>query len=289
MGDWTGEQKDAVPVHTVRVQTFFLSKHEVMVSEFDAFVDATGYETSIEKLGSAPDWDGEKFVRRPGACWKRLTLEQEPNHPVTLISWIDAVHYCNWRSRSEGLTPCFNIVGDTVTCDFSAGGYRLPTEAEWEYAATNGGKKVRYPWGNAPPEKCVKKPANLKDEKARAVFGNSSKTWRESDFWDGYTDDYAFTSPVGTFAPNTLGLYDMIGNVYEWCWDVYEEHYPSNDVLDDQRGPVKGSMRCARGNGWNCPPQVVNCQHRGAGKQDESWHNMGFRLAASSNFGRGFQ
>lgn len=276
MGDPQKADEDAYPVHKVTVDSFYLCRHQVTVGEFGEFVKETGYKTSAEEYGKTIDWNGTKFEPTEGGSWKKLFFKQTDEDPVTQVSWLDAVRYCNWLSEKEGLVPSYSIKGDTVECNFDANGFRLPLEAEWEYAATCGGKNYRYSWGNAQPEECDTKPANLKDINSNDLF---SKTMDWKEYWKNYSDGYSFTSPVGTFAPSELGLYDMTGNVYEWCWDWYGEKYYEDSVSNNPRGPETGTMRTCRGNGWNCPPQVTYNQHRGCGGPDKYWLNVGFRLA----------
>ncbi|MDR2746836.1 MAG: SUMF1/EgtB/PvdO family nonheme iron enzyme [Treponema sp.] len=141
--------------------------------------------------------------------------------PVESISWYDAVEYCNKRSLKEGLTPAYREEGDTMACDFSASGYRLPTEAEWEYAARKGDKNppIVYSGGT--------------DGNDIGWFSMNSG---------------GQSKPVQTKRPNSLGLYDMSGNVSEWCWDWYEGY--KNDIQENPTGPSSGSLRVIRGGDW---------------------------------------
>jgi formylglycine-generating enzyme required for sulfatase activity len=145
------------------------------------------------------------------------------NLPVEMVSWHDVIEYCNKRSLREGLTPAYRGSGDTVTCDLSASGYRLPTEAEWEYAAKGGvnGAYLTYSYSGS----------NSVD----------SVGWYEGNSGDR-------TRPVGTKQPNDLGIYDMSGNVWEWCWDWYGD-YPGGSQTDPA-GPASGSARVLRGGGY---------------------------------------
>jgi formylglycine-generating enzyme required for sulfatase activity len=178
-----GEQ----PVHTVNItRPFYASKYEVTFEQYDEFCD----DTTRRKL----DDDG----------WGR------GNRPATIVVWPDAVEYCNWLSEKEGLTPCYSGQGTATKCDFSANGYRLPTEAEWEYAARGGYRSQGFMY-----------PGSDNVDDVGWHVGNSGTR----------------TRPVGQKQPNELGLYDMGGNVWEFCWDWYDRNYYESSPTDDPLGP----------------------------------------------------
>ncbi len=190
MGDDRGDD-DEKPAHKVRVSAFDMDIHEVTQK---------AYESLMEKNPS-----------------KR----KAPDKPVEQVDWYHAVLYCNLRSLKEGLTPCYDP--KTLACDFAADGYRLPTEAEWEYAC-RAGTQTRYACGDDP--------ARLK-----------SCAWFKANA--GQT-----THPVGQKSPNAWGLFDMHGNVAEWCQDNYDESGYSPAEVQDPRGPVSGNQRVLRGGSW---------------------------------------
>ena len=173
MGSNDGENNEQ-PVHNVTVGSFYMSKNEVTFEQYDEFCEATG-------RGKPDDEDWGIGTR-----------------PVINVTWYDAVEYCNWLSEKEGLTPVYRGSGDNISCNFDANGYRLPTEAEWEYAAKGGINKDSYTYSGS----------NTADD----VGWYLDNSGRE-------------THPVGGKSPNSLGLYDMSGNVYEWCWEWYGEDY----------------------------------------------------------------
>lgn len=238
MGDTFGDGYGA-PVHRVRVSTFLMGKYEVTFQEYDAFCEATGR--------SKPDDKG----------WGR------ESRPVVDISWFDAVDYCNWLSRQEGYRPVYTIKGENVSPDWNANGYRLPTEAEWEYAARQRGDKVRF--GNG---KDVADPMQInfdgnKDSKSYSIIGI----------------DRQKTLPVGSLnSPNSLGLHDMSGNVSEWCWDWFGVEFYSSSPDEDPRGPLSGFTRVVRGGNWMDAPFVVRADCRGSGIPSGSSGIPGFRL-----------
>ncbi len=190
MGDNSGDA-DEKPAHRVQVSAFCLDRHEVTQK---------AYESLVEKNPS-------KF--------------KAPDKPVEQVDWYHAVLYCNLRSLKEGLKPCYDP--KTLACDFAADGYRLPTEAEWEYAC-RAGTQTRYACG----------------DDAAKLKGNA---------WFKANADQA-THPVGQKAANGWGLYDMHGNVAEWCQDLYGDSYYSKSEAKDPRGPTSGDKRVLRGGSW---------------------------------------
>ncbi len=190
MGDTRGEgQSDEVPTHQVTLSSFYIGKYEVTQTEYQAV------------MGSNPSYFSGS------------------DKPVEQVTWYNAVEYCNARSIQEGLTPCYNTT--TWACDFSANGYRLPTEAEWEYAARGRTNDPDYLY------------AGSDDINSVAWYTSNS----------GST-----THNVGTKTPNSLGLYDMSGNVWEWCNDWYGSY--SSSAQTDPVGSNSGSYRVLRGGGW---------------------------------------
>jgi len=151
-----------------------------------------------------------------------------PDLPVERVSWYDAVEFCNALSRREGLDPCYSGSGASIVCDFSANGYRLPTEAEWEYAC-RAGTETDFHTGNMTHS--GSSPLDPALDRAGWYLGNSGST----------------THPVGEKEANAFGLSDMHGNVYEWCWDWYGGGYYAFSPAEDPRGPASGSYRVFRG------------------------------------------
>ena len=173
----------------------------------------------------------------------------DDKQPVVNVSWDDAVAYAKWLSQQTGQT------------------YRLPTEAEWEYAARAGSNQSRF-WGNSLDDAC--KYANVGDQTAKKLW----PTWTAFPCNDGY----AVSAPVGSFAPNGYGLYDMLGNVWEWCEDVYNSEAYSKLPKDNPVYQGMGEYRVIRGGGWSNGPMGVRSSNRVRLFPDFSHHSLGFRL-----------
>ncbi len=267
---------DETLIHEVKLDSYFIGKHEVSVGQFGKFVAATGYITTAERTGDATVFVGKK-VEKPGdGSWRNPYFEQHCGHPVVCVSWWDAVAYCNWRSDNEGLSRCYQVSSDSsVTWDRQADGYRLATEAEWEYAGRSEGRDIKFTWGDGQPLIDGRPAANTRDESAHAQWGIEN-------YWEGYDDGYAFTAPVDTMAANAAGMYGVSGNVYEWCWDWYSETYYTESPIDNPTGPVSGEMRACRDAGFSCPiyQEVVTSRGKGYPYLAFSWG--GFRIARST-------
>jgi formylglycine-generating enzyme required for sulfatase activity len=197
----------------VQISEFYMGTAEVTVAEFKEFTDSTGYRTWAEKNGksivarSEPAdssammvTNGVRWINvstgleeKPGLTWSHTSFTQDETQPVTNVNWFDAVEYCNWRSRQERLTPVYTVNGSSVRINDKANGYRLPTEAEWEYAC-RAGTTALY---------------NFDNENV-PLFAN-------------FFESFIYKSvPSTKYQPNKWGLYAMHGNVFEWCQDNYE-------------------------------------------------------------------
>jgi formylglycine-generating enzyme len=201
------------------------------------------------------------------------------DHPVQSVMWFDAVKWANAASEKEGMTPCYTVNGSVVrtgtssavVCDWSANGYRLPTEAEWEVAARGGLSGKRFPWGD--------------------TISLTQANYRGGDFGDaakGYHPTYKvgaepYTSPVGSFAANGYGLYDMCGNVWQWCWNRSGTYAGGQDP----RGPGSGNLRVARGGAWSLFPPYVKLAYRYNEYPTIMYNIVGLRLARGQSFGTG--
>lgn len=219
MGSNDGDS-DEKPVHQVTVSSFMIGKYEVTQKEWR------------EVMGSNPSYfTGDD-----------LSVEG--------ISWYDAVDYCNKRSIKEGLTPCYSGSGNSITCNWNANGYRLPTEAEWEFAARGGIKSKDYTYSGS-------------DNIANVA---------------SYGEAEGQTHTVDTKAPNELGIYDMSGNVWEWCWDWYDARYYVASLNPDPKGAGAGSERVLRGGSWAMDGFVCRVADRHSNKPDYRGSIRGLRV-----------
>jgi formylglycine-generating enzyme len=248
MGDDNGQDMEK-PVHEVVLDAFYMDIHEVTIEEFREFVDATDYITDAEKNNAGYTWTGEGYETRPGINWRHDPMgdpqgPETDKHPVTQLSWNDATAYAKWAGK------------------------RLPTEAEWEYAARGGSAGYRYAWGNDPlGEEVV---ANVSDENLIKVV----TTWP---YTEGYDDGYIFSAPVGSFAPNSLGLYDTEGNAWEWCEDYFDAEYYSRSPKNNPVNDVANERRVMRGNSWDARPGMMRLSRRTSDVQSNTYVDTGFR------------
>lgn len=188
--------------------------------------------------------------------------------PVVQVSWIQAAEFCNWLSARDGLTAVYTIeAGELKMADLNADGYRLPTEAEWAYAARNAhGSMLKYPWGSTLP--ALKGAGNFADDSAAYIVGRTLPN---------YADGYAASAPVGSFTPNALQFYDMGGNVSEWMHDYYQPGKPKQEQRDPS-GANTGNYRVVRGSSWRHGSQVelrLSYRDYAARARDD----LGFRIA----------
>ena len=220
---------DEQPPHQLRISSYYIDTCEVTQEEF------------------------ERLMAENPSRWK------DPRRPVERVRWSDAIKYCNARSLEEGLQPCYDL--ETWQCDFSANGYRLPTEAEWEYACRAGSKTSYF-------------------------FGEEKKKLTNFAWFDD--NSVGMTRPVGTKLPNPWGLYDMYGNVAEWCNDFYQVDYYKESPPQDPRGAPSSETRVVRDGSWNSPAE--RCRSAFRDNEDPGYADVcfgyeiyGFRVVRNAN------
>ena len=258
--------QDANPQHTVTLSAFTMDKMEVAKSTWE----------QVASWASTHGYD----IGKNSAVGKAST------HPVAQMTWFSALKWCNARSEMEGLTPCYTNTDGSVyrtgtfngSCNWAANGYRLPSEAEWEYAARGGAAEKRFPWSGSDEIKHVW--ANY-----RSSSGYTYDTSETRGFHPDYSTSEPYTSPVGSFAPNGYGLYDMAGNVYEWCWDWHSATYYSGSSDHDPKGPSSPSdetNRVIRGGSAYNYATFSKVGYRSKNSPDGTGNHLGFRTVRTA-------
>jgi len=245
---------DERPAHVVTVaREFAIGQFAVTRGEFAAFVAETGY---APKDGCYV-LSGDNFVMDRKRNWRDPGFAQTDRHPVVCVSHADAQRYVRWLSRKTKQA------------------YRLPSEGEWEYAARAGTSTARF-WGDGRDEACEF--ANVSD-----FTGAEALSWDKTNKGKVFQcrDGYAYTSPVGTFRPNAFGLYDMLGNVWQWADDCFHVSYDGapKDASAWHTGDCK--FRVIRGGSWSFSPRSLRAARRCAIDPVERYYNTGFRVVRS--------
>ena len=245
MGNDLSADSDRYPAHDVYVGAFRMDEHEVTNRQFREFAEQTRYVTTAEQRGWSYVFDRrqKQWTRRTGADWRH---PQGPDSSLHGRDGLPAVHVSWYDARAYAKWA----------------GKQLPTEAQWEYAARSGLRDVNYPWGRD----------ELIDGRYRANYRQHGK--------EPAADGYEGLAPVKSFPASSFGLYDISGNVWEWCSDWYGEHYYRQCARDDPAGPVKGQRRVQRGGSWLSPEDYRFGHHvsaRGKRPPEETYEHVGFR------------
>ncbi|XP_038264864.1 formylglycine-generating enzyme isoform X2 [Dermochelys coriacea] len=261
------QQDGEWPARRVHVSQFYMDRYEVSNAEFEKFVNATGYVTEAEKFGDSFVFEGmlSKQVKTEiqqavaaapwwmpvkGANWRQpegpdSNISKRMDHPVLHVSWNDAVAYCTWAGK------------------------RLPTEAEWEYSCRGGLENRLFPWGN----------------KLQPKGQHYANTWQgEFPISNTGEDGYKGTAPVTAFPPNGYGLYNIVGNAWEWTSDWWAVHHSAGET-HNPKGPSSGTDRVKKGGSYMCHKSYCyryRCAARSQNTPDSSASNLGFRCAADT-------
>ncbi len=255
MGDLAGDA-DEKPLYQVQIGDFLMGATETTCREFEAFVRATGYITDAERGEGSYVWDSLGWHIRPGVHWRHDALGRQLSgnldYPVIHVSWNDAARYCNWLSAIQGLTQVYDFQLDAFYANLAANGYRLPTEAEWEYAAAGGIPKKASPFAG-------------------------SGSLRKLAWFAGNT--IHGPQKVAQKSPNALGIFDLSGNVWEWCHDWYDKaKYQPKHV-----SPIIGQERSIRGGSWNNNASHCRIANRSSRFPDFRDGSVGFRVVRRVN------
>lgn len=263
MGLLTADQfENEHPQHRVRItKAFYFGTYHVTRGQFRKFVEDTGYKTFAERgEGFSPgvfgfDTANNKYGFLKDCSWRNPGYEQTDEHPAVIVQWTDATAFCKWLSNKEGKA------------------YRLPTEAEWEYAC-RAGTTTRFHSGDDPESLATV--ANVGDAKTAAKFERFAWALKAS-------DGYVFTLPVGQFKPNAFGLYDMHGSAWQWCSDWFKSDYYAESPVDDPTGPGVGyrnrEARVARGGSWYSRPwECTSASRHWIGTASRACDQAGFRV-----------
>ena len=250
-----GAYTDELPQHRVTISDpYYIGSTEVTVGQFRQFVADTGYRTEAE--GNGPPAHGfhvptGRWEWNRKYSWKNVGFPQTDEYPVVNVTWNDAIAFCKWLSSNEGKS------------------YGLPTEAQWEFACRSGTSTI-FQTGDDPNQ--LARVGNVADATAHLKYPQWPNTSNQK-------DGHIVSAPVGSFAPNAFGLYDMHGNVWEWCQDWYGV-YPGGSATDPA-GPSFGTSRVIRGGCWNSAPLGSRSFGRHGGenpRSDRSDNNLGFRI-----------
>ncbi len=270
MGDtWGDGDSDELPTHSVTVNSFYMGTYEItnaqVVEIYNWALGQGKITVSSSTVQNAEGNSQELLDLDDGDCQisyngSQLVVDAgKENYPAIEISWYGAAALCNYLSEKEGLTLVYDL--SNWTANWNANGYRLPTEAEWEYAAKGGanGNYTKYSGSDNPDDV--------------AWYWDNSNASGNSNLYNGHG-----TLPVGTKQANELGIYDMSGNVWEWCWDWYASDYYSSSPSDNPKGPSSGSFRVLRGGSWYFYAGRVRAADRSVSYPSDSDYVIGFRL-----------
>jgi sulfatase modifying factor 1 len=281
-----------LPLHPVLIDPFFISKYELTNQQYCDYLNSafgmgiyvsngtvygTGNnqpycDTSTSSSDSQIEYSAGVFsVRTKGS-------RDMSDDPMVVVSWYGSAAYCNWRSSEEGYESCYNL--STWDCNFANNGYRLPTEAEWEYAARGGNPHYRFPWSDT---------ISHSQANYYSIWLGGSPTYPyDVNPTEGYHPTwndgiYPYTCPVGSFAANAYGLCETAGNVREWCNDWINGTYYSVTPYDNPTGPASGTSRVIRGGSWGNGALGCRVANRSYNEPDRRYGHIGLRVVLDLN------
>ena len=317
MGDSFNEgEPDELPVHTVQLDSFYIGKYEVTNAQYCQYLNSalrqgliTVTSGVVYKAGSGTSYP--YCYTSPSSPYSQISYiggvfsvrtksgRNMSDDPMVVVTWFGAVAYCNWLSQEEGKDICYNTSDLNWPCDFNKKGYRLPTESEWEYAARGGLSGKRFPWGDTISQTqanfqsstfCAYDVSPVKNiyhplwsdvtypYTSPVVFFDGTMKYKTDYNWPGSATSYQTTSGL-----NNYGLYDIAGNVWEWCNDWYSETYYSSSPPDNPTGPTSGDSRVLHGGVWYDNAYHCRVSNRSSGAPSGCGNGLGFRCVLDTN------
>lgn len=293
MGNSTNAEEgrpNELPIHMVTLDSFAMGKYEITNGQYCAFLNSA-YLTELKVVDGIVYAVGDTPNSFPycdtatSSSDSRIVLSNNTfsvqtkggrdmsDDPMVLVSWYGTAAYCNWRSRQEGKQSCYDL--STWNCDFTNNGYRLPTEAEWEYAARGGLSGNRFPWGSTISHNQANYQSNWEAGKPLYVYDvNPTPGYHPA--WNDGIDPY--TAPVGSFTANGYGVYDMAGNVWEWCNDWWSDTYYGSSPQMNPTGPATGADHVFRGGSWDAVASGCRVSFRHYYNPSARHFGFGFRV-----------
>ncbi len=305
-------ESDEIPIHTVQIDSFSIGITEITNAQYCSYLNSAISQGNIEVReglvyasgGNDIYCETREYVDYSSIGWDDSlfsVLNNRENHPMVGVRWFGAAAYCNWLSIQMGIEQCYNLT--SWECDFSVGGFRLPTEAEWEYAGRGGNYDPYYifPWGDDGENKSIANWPNSGDPYETGPYPWTTpvafydgQLHNKTEFaWPGIQENYQTSD-----GENGYGLFDMSGNVWEWVNDWYQKDYYSESPNDNPKGPDSGSLmpdrkpyRVLRGGNWYNGEEywghsrVANrdpSYFRGPDDPNHAWYHVGFRVAKGS-------
>jgi sulfatase modifying factor 1 len=295
MGDLIGDgSANERPAHRVTLDPYYMGKYEISNAQYCAFLNSSLQQGLISVVNGVVYAVGSGtshtyFDTYNASSYSQISFSGSTftvntkggrnmaNDPVVMVTWYGAIAYCNWRSQQEGKQACYNLYSST--CNFTKKGYRLPTEAEWECAARGGGGWMgkRFPWGDT----IAHSQANYFSRYDIVYDISPTRTYHPMWKWDGIEP---YTCPVDTYPTNNgFDLYNMVGNVWQWCNDLYSSNYYSSSPQLNPTGPTSGSDRVFRGGCWRDDATYCRVSSRIHNSPSLTLHCLGFRIVLDLN------